>query len=152
MLITCHFLGSSRSKMIFIADLNIYGDTLSVSSNSSKDTVVFSMNQNLTTDWITSLDFAGYELYTPNFTFETDLYTVLTGTNNLFCAVKMNAVDGYVDNFNWYIFSSADYTMKMQFFIVRIYYFYLYRKLRVWYFNFLSYIQKSSWVWRWNII
>ena len=91
-------------------------------SNRNKDTAFFSMNQNLGTDWITSLDFGLYEPYTPNFIYDTDIYLALTGTNNLFCAVKLNVDNGRVIKFNWYNYTSLNSTETMKIFIVSIIY------------------------------
>ena len=88
----------------------------------NKDTAFLSMSQNFDTDWITSLDFGLYEPYTPNFIYDTDIYLALTGSNNLFCAVKLNVVDGKVSKFNWYNYTSLNTKETMEFLIVRIIY------------------------------
>ena len=88
----------------------------------NKDTAVLNMNQNLGTDWITSLDFGFYDSSTPNFIYDSDIYLALTGTNNLFWAVKLNVDDGKVSKFNWYNYTSLNSSMTMIFFIVRIVY------------------------------
>ena len=95
---------------------------MSVSFNSNKDTAFFSMNQNLGTDWITSLDFGLYELDIQNFIYDTDIYLALAGTSNLFWVVKLNIDDGKVSRFNWYNYTSLNTKELMKFFIVRMIY------------------------------
>ena len=92
-------------------------------STQNKDTAFLSMNQNLDTDWITSLDFGLYDSNYPNFIYDTDIYLALTGTNNLFCAVKLNIDDGKVSRFNWYNYTSLNINITMRIFIVSIFYY-----------------------------
>ena len=79
---------------------------LDVSSESGQDTVLFSINSKFSTNWVTSLDFAGYSTYTPDFIVEDMVYLTLLATNNLFCIVMLEIEDGKINQFKWFNFFS----------------------------------------------
>ena len=91
-----------------------------MNSNTGQDTVLWSILSNFTTNWITSLDFAGYSQYTPSFIIDDKVYVSLTGTNNLFWLVELIIDTGEISRFKWYNFSSTENLITMFYIVVSI--------------------------------
>ena len=102
----------------FIANISSDLNGLDVNSDSGQDTVLWSILPNFTTNWVTSLDFAGYSQYTPSFIIDDKVYVSLTGTNNLFWLVELIIDTGEISKFKWYNFSSIESGINLFYVVV----------------------------------
>ena len=91
---------------------------MNINDNSTTDTVYFSLKQNWTVNWITSLDFGNFNDQSEDFSVDNSIYGVLSGGDQLFWIFNLNYTDGFLNAFNWFNYTKYPNTNSIIFSVV----------------------------------